>query len=326
MSHYQSVAINKMMARALHLNAAALTVEGQGRQVNEDALFHYSDQMDTGESLGLYVVCDGIGESQVEDTVSQLVVQTVIAELGKVFAACDISASPDSSQSWLALHQWTREVIANANRSIWEYAQTAGISSRQSQLGAALTLTLIHGDLAAVANVGNCRAYIWRAGELMQITRDHSLATAGTETVVCPSGNPFCRKLGASEQVEVDLFEWKVWPGDKLLLCSDGLWRVFPDRSELGRWLGSVADPDMVCEQLVDEANRRDGADDMSALVIYVEGGGGHVDKGHVDKGHVNNGHVNNGSNINNGNVNNIGNSVNSDRLGPAHGLNVRSV
>jgi PPM family protein phosphatase len=289
MNHYQSVAIDKLMARALHLNAAALTVEGQARQVNEDALFHYSDQMDTGESLGLYVVCDGIGNLQVEDTVSQLVVQTVIAELGKVFAICDRQSGLDASQPcWLALHQWTREVMANANRSIWEYAQTAAIASKQSQLGAALTLTLIHGDLAAIANVGNCRAYIWRAGELTQITRDHapatdSLATTeATTEAACPPGNPFCRTLGASEQVEVDLFEWKVWPGDKLLLCSDGLWRVFPDRSELGRWLGSVADPDMVCEQLVDEANRRDGTDDMSALVIYAEGGDGHVDNGNM--------------------------------------------
>jgi PPM family protein phosphatase len=316
MSHYQTVAIDKIIARALHLNAAALTVAGQGRQVNEDTLFHYSDQMDTGESLGLYVVCDGIGEAQVEDTVSQLVVQTVIAELGKVFAVCDISANPDSSHPcWLALHQWTRAVVDNANRSIWTYTQTEAIStSGQPQLGAALTLALIHGDLAAVANVGNCRAYIWRAGELMQITRDHlpNLPTtdrlAPTETAVHPSGNPFCRTLGASEQVEVDLFECKVWPGDKLLLCSDGLWGVFPDENELGQWLGSVADPDLVCEQLVDEANRRDGADDMSALVIYVEGGDGNVKNGNIKNETVNN------------------NGVNNNRLRPAHGLNVRSM
>jgi serine/threonine protein phosphatase PrpC len=103
--------------------------------------------------------------------------------------------------------------------------------------------------------------------------------------------------------VEVDLFEWKVWPGDKLLLCSDGLWRVFPDRNELSRWLGSAAEPGVVCEQLVDEASRRDGTDDMSALVIYIEGGDGHVDSG---------------------DVNNSGNGVIKDGLRPAYGLNQR--
>jgi serine/threonine protein phosphatase PrpC len=307
MNHYQSVAIDKLMARALHLNAAALTVEGQGRQVNGDTLFHFSDQMDTGESLGLYVVCDGWCNSEVEEALSELVIQTLIADLGKVFAVCDMQTSLNSDQqAWLALHQWAREAMANANRSIWECTQTEAEPAGQSPWGAALTLTLIHGDLAAIANVGNCRAYIWRAGELMQITRDHLPATnypATPGATTGPPGHPFGRTLGASEQVEVDLFEWKVWPGDKLLLCSDGLWRVFPDRNELSCWLGSAADPGVVCEQLVDEASRRDGTDDMSALVIYIEGGDGHVDSG---------------------DVNNSGNGVIKDGLRPAYGLNRR--
>jgi serine/threonine protein phosphatase PrpC len=59
--------------------------------------------------------------------------------------------------------------------------------------------------------------------------------------------------------------------GDKLLLCSDGLWRAFPDTSELARWLGSAAAARVVCQQLVEAANQRDGSDNISAVLVSVD-------------------------------------------------------
>jgi serine/threonine protein phosphatase PrpC len=139
-------------------------------------------------------------------------------------------------------------------------------------------LALIYGNRAHIANVGDSRTYVWRRGQLTQITRDHSLAALLAErgqidkTAIAdhPRSNVLYQALGIHEKVDVDLFEWDLQPGDKLLLCSDGLWRAFPDTAELARWLDSTAAPDDLCQRLVAEANRRDGSDNISAVVVLV--------------------------------------------------------
>ncbi len=90
------------------------------------------------------------------------------------------------------------------------------------------------------------------------------------EIGVHPQRNVLYQALGSQETVEVNLFQWKLAPHDRLLLCSDGLWTAFPDNPELARWLGQPNTPDAVCWQLVREAIRRDGADDISAVVVTV--------------------------------------------------------
>jgi protein phosphatase len=70
---------------------------------------------------------------------------------------------------------------------------------------------------------------------------------------------------------EVDLFERELQPGDKLLLCSDGLWQAFPDLADLAWWLGLAEPSADLCRRLVLEANRRDGSDNISAVVVRAE-------------------------------------------------------
>jgi protein phosphatase len=78
------------------------------------------------------------------------------------------------------------------------------------------------------------------------------------------------RALGPQAGVEMDLFEWKLQPGDKLLLCSDGLWKNFPDTAELSYWLSSAASPEELCWQLVAEASSRDDSDDISVVIVQT--------------------------------------------------------
>jgi protein phosphatase len=73
--------------------------------------------------------------------------------------------------------------------------------------------------------------------------------------------------------VEVDFFEWELEPGDKLLLCSDGLWSAFPDPADLSRYLGLPVAPAVLGRQLVAEANWRDGSDDISAVIVSADRG-----------------------------------------------------
>lgn len=69
--------------------------------------------------------------------------------------------------------------------------------------------------------------------------------------------------------MEIDLFQRTLEPGDKLLLCSDGLWNAFPDPDELAGWIGSAAPPETICREVVHEARQRDGSDNISAVLVH---------------------------------------------------------
>jgi len=275
MNHYQSIVIQEMKSKTLRLEAAALTTRGRQRRVNEDAVFYHTEQKDTGESLGLFVLCDGMGGHEAGEVASQMAVQAVAAELGNIHLA-------DELPVWPALHHWMRTAVANANCRIWEYAgllpELPG-TNEPPQLGTTITLTLVYGNLAAIANVGDSRTYLWHEDRLTQITRDHSLVTELVDSGLLPAKsaathpyrNVLTRGLGLSEDVTVDLFESKVVPEDKLLLCSDGVWQAFPDTAELGHQLETTDSPDDLCWQLIEKASRRKGSDDMSVIAVYVD-------------------------------------------------------
>jgi protein phosphatase len=76
--------------------------------------------------------------------------------------------------------------------------------------------------------------------------------------------------LGADHHITPDIFTWELRPGDKFLICSDGLWQAFPDTNELAQRLDSTMPPAELCQQLVAEANRRDGSDNISVVIIEV--------------------------------------------------------
>ena len=145
-------------------------------------------------------------------------------------------------------------------------------------MGTTITLVVIYDRIAHIANAGDCRTYHWRASQLTQITHDHSLVASlaergvieETEQATHPQSNLILRALGRENTVEVDLFSRQLETADKLLLCSDGLWKAFPDSAELGRWFDSPASPTELCRQLITEAYLRDGADDSSAIVVAV--------------------------------------------------------
>jgi serine/threonine protein phosphatase PrpC len=142
-----------------------------------------------------------------------------------------------------------------------------------------ITLALIYDNLAQIANVGDSRVYAWRSGHMTQITHDHSyvaeLARRGeiaeNEIASHPQSNLLLQALGQEDPIRVDLFEWEIQSGDKLLLCSDGLWKAFPDPADIAWWLSLVEAPVDLCWRLVLEANRRDGSDNISVVVVSVD-------------------------------------------------------
>jgi protein phosphatase len=278
MNHFVKSEIDSMSSGTIFLRSAALTQAGRHGE-NKDAVFEHTSQIETGEFVGLYIVCDGFGDEDGEIPASQLAVQTIVGELGRFFAVIDSQADPSLTQpSLLTLHGWLHTAVAQANQKVWLYNQSC-YPDNHTLIGTTLTLALIYGNLVRIANIGDSRTYIWHAGQLTQITRDHSLeaelAQAGfileDKTAYCSQNNVICRAIGPQPGVEMDLFEWQLQPGDKLLLCSDGLWKSFPDTAELGHMLSTGSDPEDLCWQLMGEASYRDDFDDISIVIAQTE-------------------------------------------------------
>jgi protein phosphatase len=174
------------------------------------------------------------------------------------------------------INQAIQEAIGKANTKIGLYA--AAYQNEAIRPGTTVTMALVYYQHAYIANVGDSRTYVWRDRSITQITKDHSLVAKLEEFGVIekgqgihhPNRHIISQALGTTKQPQVDLFKWKLRRGDKLLLCSDGLWQAFTEPNELGNLLDVGLPPSILCRQLVEEANRRDGSDNISAVVVAV--------------------------------------------------------
>lgn len=258
----------------LHLEAAALTNCGRQRPINEDAVFEFTTEPINGSQAGLYLVCDGLGGHEAGDVASQLAVQSVVTSLAPVIADWQTAESESG-----ILYQHITQAINRANRKVCAYNNQKDFAiSRRA--GTTLTMAFLVEHTAVVANIGDSRVYLCREGQLEQITKDHSLVAQLVDSGVVnaseqdshPWRNIITRALGRENDVEVDIFEYDLRPGDKLLLCSDGLWQAFArEEDELETYLDRTSTAQEICWELIHEANRRDGSDNISAIVVCAD-------------------------------------------------------
>jgi len=164
--------------------------------------------------------------------------------------------------------------IRAANLALMRMAQE---DSELEGMGTTFTVVLIEGDLC-LGHVGDSRAYIWRKGALRPLTRDHSLVQrmvsegyiSPGEARIHPQRNVILRALGVSGELEVDLDIVDAAPGDRLLLCSDGL-SGFVEDAELEAIVTLASGPEERCRKLVDAALEQGGTDNITVIVIDLE-------------------------------------------------------
>jgi serine/threonine protein phosphatase PrpC len=207
---------------------------------------------------GLYAVCDGMGGARAGEVASQM------ACLGLV--ALDPASAGEED---------LRRAIASTNKAI-----TSRSASEEHLLGMGTTITvaLVKPGSLIVAHVGDSRAYVLHAGELAQVTDDHSwvgeMVRRGEITLaqaaVHPHRSVITRALGTDGDVTPDTTEVPLAPGDRVLLCSDGLTGMVTDQV-IAELLQQGNDPQETADALMMAALAGGGEDNVTAIVVHVE-------------------------------------------------------
>lgn len=234
------------------LRAGAATDVGQVRSNNQDS-FLMADP--------LYAVADGMGGAAAGEVASALAIEA----LGRGFHTADGAHTPDLLV----------EAARAANRAVWE---EAGANPEMRGMGTTLVaVALVEGPQLAIINIGDSRLYLFHDDELRQVTVDHNLLAemvaegriSAAEAEYHPRRNIITRALGVEPDVPVDLFTEDPVPGDRYLLCSDGLPREVSD-DRVASLLRRIADPAEAAKELVAEAKRNGGNDNITVVVVDV--------------------------------------------------------
>lgn len=233
----------------------ARTSTGRVRDHNEDSYY-------AGELVA--AVADGMGGHAAGEVASNLALQPVIALEGVPF--------PDAHSATQGLIN----AVLEANELVLSHASD---NPDQSGMGTTLTAALIREDCLHLAHVGDSRAYLFRDNTLTQLTTDHTLVNrlileghlSEEEAKVHPHRSVITRAIGVDSGLEVDTLEppMPVIPGDRFLLCSDGLSGPVSDE-QIAAILANERIPERACRRLIDAANSNGGPDNITTIIIDV--------------------------------------------------------
>jgi protein phosphatase len=253
----------------LRISSAVATHPGLRREDNEDAYVSRDD-------LGFYMVADGMGGHAAGEIASRMAVDAIEGFIGDTRDA-------DANRTWPFPYDPALSLDGNRLKAAFRLAnrRLGGAMDQDDALkGMATTAAAVLFGRGAplVAHVGDSRIYVWRDGLLHQVTQDHSWVNEQVRAGVLsehdarrhPWRNVVTRALAGGDDPDVDIGEIDVKPGDRLLICSDGLSGVVP-HEQLEAILAPADPLDVTCQALIDAANRAGGPDNITVAMLQVD-------------------------------------------------------
>ena len=254
-----------MNARAepFRLRACGRSDPGCVREENEDAFY-------VSEEQGLFIVSDGMGGARAGSLASAMIVQTLPSQ---VLAERRVrnANQPDvvhAAQGLIRAIGFANDLLLVKTR---DHPEVKG-------LGATVVAGLYAGGgTLALAHLGDSRAYLMRGGYLERLTSDHTVAEMLLQTShisrrqlhLHPSRHVLTRHVGKEDCPPADAIQLSLQPGDRILLCTDGLTGMLDDRT-IGTILWETEEREAACQLLIDRANEAGGRDNITAIIVDV--------------------------------------------------------
>ncbi len=213
----------------------------------------------------LYIVADGVGSSTHGDRAAERVVEQLPTYVARHLAGPDVGEAEAPARFGQAVVQLSEDLYAHSRRT------------ESSLAGANTTVVaaLIVGSRAVIAHLGDSRAYLYRHGRIKQLTSDHTIVQAvidagelsAEDAAHHPNRSVLTRHVLMAPPARPDISVLDLQPGDRILLCSDGLHGLVNDET-LASILADHPDPADACRALVDAANQAGGTDNITAVVV----------------------------------------------------------
>ena len=248
----------------LEIEFAQISDTGPTRPHHEDCVgYVLPENEEQARTHGwLFVVADGVGGHAQGEVASQAAVESLLAGFR-------------GAAKGEALPTLLQRLVQGANTRVFEAALDAGPA------GAGMSTTIVscalRHDRVAVAHVGDSRCYLIRGGEARPLTRDHTVASeqaglgilSSKEAAEAETRHLLSRSLGGELMVNVEVSNQQLYPGDLLLLCSDGLHGAVSTEQIL-EVVTQTPDVNAAVNRLAELANQQDGADNVSAQLVRV--------------------------------------------------------
>lgn len=244
----------------MQLRVGARSDVGRVRSGNEDNFFADADQ-----HRGIFMVADGMGGHAAGEVASEMAVQIVSQGLLPVRSATEAQAPVLLESSLKA-----------ANRAIYDRML---VETEKQGMGTTASVLVLSDEGFLIGQIGDSRIYLLRDGALTQLTRDHSYVQEQVDAGLLtpeqarhhPYSNVITRCVGSNEEVDVDLFVGEPKSGDVFLVASDGLTGMVED-GRLQQILLARTGPGRTVDALIAEANAKGGLDNITAIVVQIDG------------------------------------------------------
>ena len=243
------------------------TDAGVIREHNEDAVFANPNQ-------GFVILADGMGGYNAGEVASGMATMLLSTQLEAALATTP-AHDVDKASGEIFAHRCVRESLAHTNLAVFNAANS---QAHYAGMGTTLVMALFYDNRMTVAHIGDSRLYRLRDDQFSIITRDHSLLQEQIDLGLisaeaarfADNKNLVTRALGVDREVDAEIHDYPVRPGDIYLLCSDGLNDMVDDEEIQAALQTLSANLELAATQLIEMANDNGGRDNVSVILVKV--------------------------------------------------------